>query len=580
MSSAPLESLHDLLRQALQAAEVLGDTAALQMAQVIGEYGGAAKLQILILGTTGAGRSSVVNAMLAHPGLLPASAVPKAPLDLQVRYGSSEMAEAVRHGGGREVLPVAKVRQVLTSPSDAVHYDLVDLRAPIEALKTCDLRVIALEAERTPEAWRRLLAADYVILILRAPALLSQAERDVVRQYLVDYGLQRVAIVINQMDLIADEERDSLMELVQIFLGPFERQPVLLPLSAAEVPSPGSGYPALAMLVTDLIERYPTIREEALTRALEALVAELDAGVARQQAIASLDEREIEQLRLTIDSRRDWLEGRVKRAQGRIDSLVATVIKERLLREIEDFGEVFRRRLPDEVVPVENIAAIKRYLPGYIQATWAEFLRRQTIAVSDRLLQEVRAIGLMVETDLEGLLGNRSTDLREHIRGFHPDEAALRTFVLPRRGQHRAMGVAKGLSVQGYLMLLVNPAAGILSLAGSHAIRRFFRGDIALADKRAILAAATDASRELEGELRRQIEEAFTALTAELKKDIANAYTEGVAGIAEFLADSAARQDDVDERRAVLAVLRNRTIPDVRRRLQALTEEPTQGVMV
>jgi hypothetical protein len=97
---------------------------------------------------------------------------------------------------------MARLRSSLIGPA-ARNLVAVNIHAPSELLKTCDLRIAALDGARSPEAWRGLLAAtDFVILVLRAPALLGLVEREFVREHLVPFGLHRIAIVINQIDLV------------------------------------------------------------------------------------------------------------------------------------------------------------------------------------------------------------------------------------------------------------------------------------------------------------------------------------------------------------------------------------------
>jgi len=616
-------TIYSLVEKLEEAAIELDDPQALELARTIREYSGTAKLQILVVGSTGSGRSSVVNAVLRQASLLPRSPLPKAPLGILVRYGPSSLAEIVAVDGTRSALPPAKLRSFLTSaasvdgpgtrpPRGGLQRVLaVEVQAPCELLKTCDLRIEPLEADRHPEGtrqqWRDLLAgSDVTLLVLNATALLSHQERQFVQNYLVDgYGLQRVAIIVNQMDLVPEEERNTILELVRTFLGPYESQPAVLEFSASEAleeldtegqpegtrqalttpkpaagsPKPAAGYPvpdgygALNTLVGDLVERYGPLREAALHAALDAALAELMEGVARQQALLSIDQTEADELRETLASRRQWLQQRVERTQRKVDTFVGTLIKEEFLRAGEGFGEVFRRRLPDEIMQIEDMSTIKRHLPGYIETAWAEFLHRQMLVVRSRLIEETRSVDQLIKNDLEELLGSRAAGVRHLLADFALGSEALRTFIMPKRGKHRAAGAARMLSLHGYVMLFFNPPMGVLSLAASHVIRRKYKAGMEAADIQAIVAAATSAERELERELSKRMEEQFAGFTEQIRAEVASVYADGIARIEEFLDRGAARHRNVDARRSQITRLANETIPRLRTLLEQLDKQ-------
>jgi hypothetical protein len=318
----------------------------------------------------------------------------------------------------------------------------------------------------------------------------------------------------------------------------------------------------------DLVERHAPLRQEGLRGALQAALAELEAGAARQQALLSLDGTEVGRLRSEIDAHRGWLRQRVERAQLKVDTFVGTLIKDELLRAIEGFGQLFRRRLPDEIMAVEDLTTIKRYLPGYIETAWAEFLNRQMIVVRSRLIEEMGAIGRLAESDLRDLLGERAAGLAGAAGDLGLASEGLRTLIMPRRGKHHASGIIKGLSLHGYIMLFFNPPLGVASLLAGHVIRRRYQAGMDAADVRAVAGAAAAAALDLERALVKRVEEQFAALAEGLKTDVASLYAEGISRIEESLAEASSRAQDLEGRRERLQTLRQEAIPALRRLLE------------
>jgi hypothetical protein len=565
-----LGAVRAILRQAGEAAHLLGDPGLIRLAELTQEHSAAPRLHLLLAGLSGSGRAAVGNALLASPGLLPTSAIPKAPADILIRFGPSPTAE-LNTTDGREAVPMARLRTGLVGPGSA-SVQSVHLQAPSEILKTSDLRIAAVDGGRSAEGWRHLLAGiDYVFLVLRAPALLSLSERDFIREHLVPFGLHRVAIVVNQIDLVDEEERPELGARVRDFLGPYERQPAILEMQATAAPAPESGYPELATLAGDLTDRHPELRRTALLQAALGLVALLEEAAEREAALAALGSEEIERVRESVDSRRDWLRERAERTQAHVRT-TNTLTQERLLRTIDGFADVVRRRLPEEVIRVEDLSQIKRHVPGYLETIWSDFLQRQVLAVRYALLDEARALAGMVERDLEELLGDRPELLPAAALDLDVD--ALPTFVTPKRGRHRAESIIRALSVYGYFMLLFNPTSGVLALGIGQVVRKVFGGEITLSDKRAIAQSALNAMHNMETELKKQIGREFVQITADLQTEVARAYEEGIGHIDAFLREVAERQGDVQGTGERLARLQRTVLPELQQKLDALAGNP------
>jgi hypothetical protein len=217
---------------------------------------------------------------------------------------------------------------------------------------------------------------------------------------------------------------------------------------------------------------------------------------------------------------------------------------------------------------VEDVATVRRFLPGYIETVWTDFLQGQMIAVRSRLQDETRALSRTIEADLLGLLGDRGASLGGIFRELDPAGDGFHAFVMPKRGKHHASGVAKGLSLHGYIMLIFDPPLGLLSLAASQIVRRMYQGGIASSDKEAIAEAAAIAVRELERGVQDRIEQQFEQLTAELQEEIGSLYREGAERIDEYLEESMARRQDTEARIDEIETLTGDTIPRLRRRLE------------
>jgi hypothetical protein len=417
---------------------------------------------------------------------------------------------------------------------------------------------------------------DYVILLLNAAALLSHVERRFLREVLAaEVGLQRVALVVTHIDLMPEDERDSILELLRAFLGPFESQPAILDLSLREIArgTAGAGGDALTTLMDDLLEQQTPLRSAATRQALTSILDDLASSAEEIDALYSLEDEDVRRVQETIASQSEWLEARILRMQGRVEAFVETLLKEQILRRIEGFGEAVCARLPEEIESVEDISVVRRYLPGYIETIWTEFLRGQMLAVRGELVEEESRIHAMIETDLQELLsGARRAGVGED-RDFDRDVLAFHVFVVPRRGKHRATNVARGLSLNGLFMLFFAPQMGILSLAASQVLQRLYRKDIAEADRQALVESALAASKDLEREIKGRVAEQFAGAAGQIKEDVAWAYRQGLEHMTTVLDERERHREDLELRRGEIAAILHQRIPRLRPLVEGLDRD-------
>jgi hypothetical protein len=574
MTSTVQPSTSSILAELTEIADALDRPDLSRSADELREHRRAARLQLLVAGLPTSGRATLVNILLDRPAFLPESPIPKPAHSLKLRHGERVSAVRVGAGDSRAAIPPDSIRTFLTEPPGRQE-DRLEVQVPSEVLELCDLRVESIEGHRPPSEWREILgSADYVMFLLNASALLSDVERTFLREHLApDVGLERVAIVITHMDLTPEEERDSIVDLVRSFLGPFQSQPAILDLSLREIGrQEGPRTDPLTTLVADLLERSEPIRSAALQRTLGVLLDDVERAAEEIQMVYSLEEEDVRRARQALTSQQDWLDQRTLRAQGRIEAFVDTLLKEQLLRRVEGFADALRNRLPSELEAVEDVALIRRHLPGYLQTVWTEFLRGQSIWVRGELMGEEDRINGMIEADLQELVGSIAQADPGMRRDFETDRLTFHVFLTPRRGKHQATNVARGLSLHGFVMLFFLPGLGVLSLAASQVIQRLYKRDIAQADRQALIASATAAIKDLEREIKKQAEGQFGELTEQLQKDVVAAYQDGIKQIAEVLDDRARHGANLEARRKEMASILQERIPHLRAQLGRIGE--------
>ena len=544
----------------------LGDRVVAQAVEAVLAHKQTSRLQLRVVGPTGSGRATLVNLLLGAD-LVPVSAIPKAPFGIDIQHGDAVSVTRVDPNGDRVAVSSSQLRELLLD-GDAVP-GRIEIEAPAPLLALCDLHIEPMEAERSPESWRELLASsDYVMILLNASALLSDVERRFVRDQLVPkLGLERVAVVVNHMDLVPEEERASLLELVQTFLGPFQSRPAVIDLSLRETAQGGDEHRTLETLLDDVLERREPVRTRGLQHTAAALVEELVVTAARLEVLYGLEASDVEGARDRIAGQQQWLEQRVERTQRRIRAWVETLLRETLQRRIENFGAALRNRLPEEIRSINDSAVARRHLPGYIEAVWLDFLRRQMVAMRGDLEAEEAQVAVMIDADFRELLAVVGQPVLTAEWDLGGDPAGVHVFVMPRRAKRRAENIARGLAFNGFFMLFFSPPLGVLSLLASQVVQRVRRADLAEAEAQALTASALAATRQVEQEIKQRMDEQFTALTAQLEREVADVYRQGMEGLLALLDEREAHAEDLAARRQQVSAIVRERLPRLREQI-------------
>jgi len=576
------EMMQAFLHRVQMAAAVLEDAATNDLIANVLQQTQVSQLRILIVGPTGVGRCSIANVLLRQPDLLPTSIIPKIPISISLSYGETRLAQVVMKDRKTKAIAAEQLGAFLTNhDADVQQYECLHFRINADLLKKSEFRLESIQSQHTPGEWKELLAiTDYTLFVLKATALLSEQERRFIKDILLPYfGLERVAIVLNQIDLVPEEEREEVMARVQTFLGSFATTPLLIEFSAAQAKKRmdeenilGNGRhieDALLTLVQyDLITQHTSLKSAALRQAAELCLTEVARVAAHRVSLVTVSKKELVALRKRCDTQSEWLQGRIAASQQKVDTFINTLVKGEFFLEIDQFSADVRAQLPGEINAVDNINQIKRHLPGYMEQLWSEFFERQTTLVRSRLDKEMQAIYERVVADLRELLGDLAPNFAPMLETFDPTPGNFLVFIAPKKEKHQANTLATGLQVGGLFVLGANIPLGLTAIGVGQLIRKAYRQEIANAEKKAMLDAATQASYDLESLIKEQVTVHFAKICDSLKEAVADLYSQGLDRLLATLDEDIQSQKAIEARSEQLEQLQQITIPDLKQQLQ------------
>jgi hypothetical protein len=338
---------------------------------------------------------------------------------------------------------------------------------------------------------------------------------------------------------------------------------------------PDTGFEPLAELVAhDLIGQADSLRSASVIEGARLILSALEETASRQQAMLSVNHAGLQKRTTQLDAETEWFQSRIARAQARMRLFVETLAKERMMREIEGFGLTLRDQLPAEILAVEDITQIRRYLPGYIEGLWSRFFERQLTSVRGWLAKELQQVEEMIEEDIEGVLGEEASSLPEAPADLGVGRAAGHPLLMPRRGRQAAPIAASALQVAGLVVWLTGGGVlGIAALGLGQLIRMATRKSVAESRKQAIVTSALEALPDLEGQIKAQVERHFTTLAGELEGKIRDLYAARIAETRALLEESLRQALALQARGEDLESLVRATLPDLKGQLAQLAEE-------
>lgn len=572
------QTIQSFLGQLKDTARVLDKSGTIDLITTVENQVSSSKLRLLIVGNTGSGRSSVANVILGESELLPVSPIPKASIPVTINYGNRVTAELAAKNGLKTSVSTEQLRTILTSfNTDAAEYEKIEIQTDSDLLKTCSFRIETIASKRKNIEWKEILATtDYIILVLKAVAILSEWEKKFIRDVIVPhFGLERVVILINKIDLIPSNEKSSVSELVNRFLGSFESQPIIINFSAAIDESDdkivNSGYESIMnLLKSDLLQNSDKIKLAAIRQAVEICIAEVEQTAVRRSTLFSTDETELKEFLNEIDSKEQLLQERIQKVHNKVEILINSLIKESLFREIENFNFSLKEQLSDEVMAIKDIKVIKRHLPGYIEALWVEFFNTQKAKMTSQIMEETKRINEIIKEDLKELIGNANNNFPNSLSSFEASPANMTTLLIPKRGTSNRGNFATALELGGLLLLAVNAPVGLASVGAGVITRRISQKSIQISEKQAIVQSAMNSIKELEAQIKKQVDKNFSELTEKFKSAITDLYTQEIAQIRDDLEKYLNQKQTLMSKKEDINRLTSETIPEFRKQFNKI----------
>lgn len=211
----------------LACSEVGGDVSVQTLAEALDEAVADPRIRIVVCGEWNTGKSSLINALLGQPDLLPVDVNPCSSYITVVEH-SAQPVFYVRRRGVEEPLTDETFLSLTAAQAQDPDIELLRVGSPNmwpgEEVVLVDTPGLEdLDQTRAEVTLGYIPSADVVLLVLAAPTGPRGTERAFVRNHLTSREIRRVIVVLNKIDLLnesedvqrlADHTRRSLADLL------------------------------------------------------------------------------------------------------------------------------------------------------------------------------------------------------------------------------------------------------------------------------------------------------------------------------------------------------------------------------
>jgi hypothetical protein len=435
-SSAPGPDFGALKEDALGLIEATHALAAERGAQAAADRLGAARtrlldgrLQVVVCGEFKQGKSSLINALLGEPGLLPTDVDISTAVVTTIAWGETERILAfLGEPGQEEATPISRARLAdyvteAGNPANRRRVRLVDIRLPnpllADGLVLVDTPGIGgIAIEHSELTFGFLPTADLVLFVTSAQAPLTTHELDFLRRRVLPLG-REVLVAMNRIDrqrdwrVILEANRDKLAEVLdrapeQVWIRPVSARGQLDFLAQGDPQDAAEGrVPALqAEMLAHLGAHGGRLLLEGACREVAHALAELRAPLATAHRAMAAE----------AGTKLDAIEAELAAAQRRLD-------------ELRDRGAQWRRDLTYGFQDIRREQA-------YAEQAGAARLRTnlETRLADPAQLQDPARIGREAAADLQTFRAMRTMRLVDAVTALRASVARSAGIALPGPG--------------------------------------------------------------------------------------------------------------------------------------------------
>lgn len=404
------------------------------------------------------------------------------------------------------------------------------VEVPNERLKNLKLTLIY-----TPEyncinndTWRcMMLESDRTILVLSANHILYTGELEFIRSLVTpSHSPSRLTFGIGNAQYIRSSEWDDAIARVHLLTNEqYKVFPIFTEVISEERRSRYIGYNVtLDSILNDTQQELIALRETHFndldtykSSVLEASLIKLKNELERYVAngIANTSSVELDK-NIVAESK--------KHIEGKISLFLETPLIAKYRTAVEEFTELFKVSLKEDVQASENIKQDARSLPRYLTAIWEQFTEHQNMELYNEVKRNFSALIDWMNLDLRHITRNiRNIEIKNDVKQQLDSAFSVHTFFA--RKTNAGNSFTDALTIGGLLTSVFTPW-GLAAILTSEVIKIAGKESIDNDYKKVLIEKIADVIERNKEELILQAGNNFAIITENIRGEIINYYDE------------------------------------------------------
>ena len=443
---------------------------------------------------------------------------------------------------------IAKTLSSFESVKDPITFTLEMNNAALQGL---ELRIIASENDFADIEWIDFFAnADYCFFTLSATALLSMAERKVLREWLKPYMGEQLGILLTNDHLILEEDRPDVDSSLERFLEG-KTQVFRLPDADEE---------RIRTTLGGLREKVAEIRKLRYDRTCRLSLCKALEEVNLQIQVLSDDAQKIDEAIELLNEKAKEISGREESTCRRLRMHFTSPLRVNATEEISTFQQKLMDKLHSEINGNESIDAMQSMIPDYIRDQWSHEADKVTDIIKSAAAEMEQELTAYITEDIrEYLAEDADHNTAEYVirltdmyvdKEFTVDENSFHFMESFDNSKLKRYGViASGVA----LVLMSHPIIGAsVAFFGSRKIKKLEASRVLQENRQSLIQATDEMCREayddmlvwldgmitaIENSIAACVEECYQKMMATMikalnnKKDDRNTYSEQLAAL-------------------------------------------------
>lgn len=388
-------------------------------------------------------------------------------------------------------------------------------------LKNLTLEVFASSEEFEDVNWSEILSnTHYFLFTLSSTALLAMAERKILRQRILPYTNECLGILLTQDNLVPDEAREEIDASINGFFK-----------GAAKVYRlPEMDADAIRSLLDELSRRPAEMEEKRLHRASLIQLRELLEAAQTRAEVLSSDTEQLDEAIHTMSAKAKQLPGRQESACRRARMQYIAKLKLEMSEKVSSFHQQLVEKLTGEIEASEVVDDLPEILPRYVSDQWNLMMQNIKNNIEAKLAEMSDSLTVYMEKDFrefiqDGMNAKLSDYLFSVVEMYSPkvmDESMFHYQQTGDKSKLKSYGaIASGVA----LVLMSHPIIGAaVAVFGSKYFRKEGAKQSIENNKRALITAVEDMSREASDEAEVMLTQTFATVEAKLAENVEEAY--------------------------------------------------------